>query len=280
MNYITDTFNLIFLGPITNLLIFTYRLLEASHVPGALGFAIVILTTLIRFLIWPFIAAQLKSSQKMAELRPHLQELQKKHGKDKQALAQSQMALYKEHGVNPTAGCLPSLVQLPVVIGLYQTILAMFEGQGGLDKINALLYVPSWKLGATPDLGFLGLNLASRPSDFLSAGYFLLLVPVITALLQFAQSKMMTPSPVKVYPSDSPKEQSEKKTSEDTMAAVQSQMIFMMPLMIGYFSFSFPVGVSIYWNTFTLLGIWQQHKISGWGGLGTLIQSLKIKVKS
>jgi hypothetical protein len=77
----------------------------------------------------------------------------------------------------------------------------------------------------------------------------------------------MAPIPVKEYPSDSSKEKKEKESSEDTMAAVQGQMLFLMPIMIGYFAFSFPVGLAIYWNTFTILGIIQQYYVSGWGGL-------------
>lgn len=274
MNIIGDIFNLIFLGPVINLLVLIYHFLSGLRLPGAVGFSIMLLTVAIRALIWPFIASQMKSTRKMAELRPHLAELQKKHKDDKQAMAQAQMALYKEHGINPAGGCLPSLIQLPMVIALYQTIYAMFGGVAGLSKINAFLYNSAWRLNSAPDLNFFGVNLATKPSAVLATAPVLLLIPIITGLLQFAQSRMMTPAPVKVYPSDSPKEVKEKEKTEDTMAAVQSQMMFMMPLMIGYFSFSFPVGISIYWNTFTVLGIVQQYRISGWGGLSPWIRAL------
>lgn len=275
MNIIGDIFNTIFLSPIINLLVLIYRFLDSFHLPGALGWAIVFLTILIRFLIWPFIASQLRSTSKIAALKPHLEALSKKHKGDKQALASAQMALYKEHGVNPAGGCLPSLIQLPAVIALYQTIQSLFDPSQGLGKINGFLYSPSWKLDQLPDLHFLGANLASKPSDFMQAGVLLLLVPVLTAVLQFAQSKMMAPKPLKPYPEDSKKELKEKATQQDTMSAMQSQMTFMMPLMIGYFSFSFPIGISIYWNTFTVIGIIQQYLISGWGGLEPWIKRLK-----
>lgn len=277
MPIIGDLFNTLFFAPVVNLIVFVIRILEASNVPGALGFAIIFLTIGIRALIWPLMSSQMKSAKKMADLRPHLEDLKKKHATDKQALAAAQMALYKEHGVNPAAGCLPVLIQIPPMIAIYQVIFAFFEGDHGLSKINNVLYNQSWKLNSIPDLHFFGLNLAIKPSDFQTAGLLVLLVPVVTGLLQFAQSKMMSPKPVKAYPSDSPKEKKEKESTEDTMMAVQSQMIYFMPVMIGYIAFTFPLGLALYWNTLTLIGIWQQYRISGWGSLVDLIQKLKIK---
>lgn len=267
MPIVGDVFNTIFFAPVVNLIIFIIRILEASNIPGALGFAIIILTIGIRALIWPLMSTQMKSAKKMADLKPHLEELKKKHSSDKQALAAAQMALYKEHGVNPAAGCLPVLIQIPPMIAIYQVIFAFFEGDHGLSKINNVLYNPEWKLSSIPDLNFFGLNLALKPSDFQTAGFIILLVPVITGLLQFFQSKMMSPKVVKEYPSDSPKEKKEKENAEDTMLAVQSQMVYFMPVMIGYIAFTFPLGLALYWNTLTIIGIWQQYRISGWGSL-------------
>lgn len=270
-----ELFNLVFFGPIVNLLVLILRLLQALGIPGALGFSIILLTLVIRVLIWPFMATQLKSAKKMAELKPHLDELKTKHGKDRQALASAQMALYKEHGVNPAGGCLPALIQIPIVIALYQAILAFFGGSHGLERINSLVYVSAWKLNVPPDLFFLGFSLADKPADFMRVGPLVLLVPIITALLQFIQSKMMVAPVVKPYSSDSFEEKKEKGQAEDAMSAVSSQMLYLMPVMIGYFAFSFPIGLSIYWNTFTVLGIWQQYLISGWGGIKPLVQKLK-----
>lgn len=259
-------FNTVLFGPIVNLLVAILKGLEFIHLPGALGFAIILLTVLIRLLVWPFMQTQLKSARKMAELKPQLDELKIKHKGDKQGLASAQMALYKEHGVNPAGGCIPALIQIPIIIALYQTILAFFN-PSGLDNINKVLYIKDWHFTSTPSLDFFGLNLASKPSDFGKIGLFLLLIPVITAVLQLIQSKMMAPEKaLKEYPTDSPKEKGEKKDTEDSMAMMQSQMMYMMPLMVGYFAFQFPIGLALYWNTFTILGIVQQYKISGWGG--------------
>lgn len=268
MNAIGDIFNLIFLGPIINLLVLIFQGLQLLHLPGALGFSIIILTILIRIMVWPFMTSQIKATKKMADLKPHLDVLKQKHKDDKQALASAQMALYKEHGVNPAGGCLPALIQIPVFIALYQSIINILPGSGGnIAHINSLLYFPQFKLPQALDPNFLGLNLGVKPSEFGSFGVHLLLIPILTALLTFIQSKMALPKPVKHYPSDSPKEEKEKEGMADSMSQVQSQMVYMMPLMIGYFAFSFPVGLAIYWNTYTIAGIIQQHRVSGWGGM-------------
>ncbi len=276
MQVIGDLFNQLFLAPIINLLVLILRLLQAANTPGALGFAIIILTVVIRLVIWPFMTTQLKSAKKMADLKPHLDELKKKHGKDKQAFAKAQMDLYKEHGINPAGGCLPSIIQIPIILALYQVILALFDSSG-LDKINYFLYTPSWHLDIPPNPNFLGISLADKPSDFARIGIFILLIPVITALLQFVQSKMMMFNPPKINKSDTLKEKEKKVETEETMAAVQGQMTYMMPIMIGFFAWSFPVGIAIYWNTFTIMGILQQHRLSGWGGMSDMVRSIKAR---
>ncbi len=268
MGAIGDIFNLIFLGPVINLLVLIFQGLQAIHIPGALGFAVIVLTVLIRFLVWPLMASQIKATKKMADLKPHLDELKAKHKDDKQALAQAQMALYKEHGVNPAGGCLPALLQIPVFIALYQAIINIIPGPGGnLDYVNSLLYSGQLKLPSQIDPNFLGLNLGVKPSDFTKFGPTLLLVPAVTALLTFVQSKMMMPKAISHHKDESQKEIKEKEKIEDTMGAVQSQMVYLMPIMIGYFAFSFPIGLALYWNVYTILGIIQQHRVGGWGGL-------------
>lgn len=278
MGGIGDIFNLLFFGPVINLLVMIFQGLSFLHIPGALGFAILILTILIRLLVWPFMASQIKATKKMADLKPYLDVLKTKHKDDKKALASAQMALYKEHGVNPAGGCLPALIQIPVFIALYQAIMNILPGGGSnLNLINSLLYFPTLKLPNALDPNFFGLNLGVKPSEFGTYGVILLLIPVLTAVLTFIQSKMALPKPIKHYPSDSPKEEKEKEGMEQSMGAVQSQMVYMMPLMIGYFAYQFPIGLAIYWNTYTILGIVQQHRISGWGGMADYVSKLKVK---
>ncbi len=268
MQIIFDLFNTVFFEPTVNILIFLLRVFEASHIPGALGLAIIALTILIRVLLWPLMSAQLKSARQMAELKPRMDELKKKHGNDKQSLALAQSQLYKEAGVNPAAGCLPVLVQFPVLIALYQSITAMFESSHGLERINNALYIPSWHLSSSPDPYFLGLSLADKPADFARIGAVVLLVPLLTAIFQFLQSKMMSPAkPVGIKKNDSKNEKEEKESMDEAMVQVQSQMMYVLPVMIGYFSYTLPIGLALYWNALTLVSIYQQYRISGWGGL-------------
>ncbi|MDO8639176.1 MAG: YidC/Oxa1 family membrane protein insertase [Candidatus Daviesbacteria bacterium] len=276
MQVIGNIFNLFFYVPILNLLVLILLGLNMIHIPGSFGFSIIILTILIRILIWPLMSSQLKSAKKMQELKPHLDSLKIKHKGDKKAFAAAQMDLYKEHGVNPAGGCLPVLVQFPILIALYQTIFAFFSGPQGLENINKVLYFPWLHLKVVPSLDFFGVNLAVKPSEFSQYGFLLLLIPLITALLTFIQSKMMAPpKPLKEYPKDTPSEKKEKESTEDAMGAMQRQMMYMMPVMIGYFAFQFPIGLALYWNTMTILGIYQQYKISGWGGMESWIKIIK-----
>lgn len=274
-----DVFNLVLLQPFLNLIVWIISLMEAARIPGALGWAIIILTVLIKIVTWPLFASQLKATKRMADLKPHLDKLKEKHKDDKMAFSQAQMALYKEHGVNPAAGCLPSLLSILLIIPLYQVILAFVDPVAGLQKINYFLYPFFHKLTSLPDPHLLGLNLTSKPADFLSYGLSpgilpALLIPAVTALLQFLLSKMMAPQPVKTYPSDSTREKKEKKTEEDMATAMQSQMLFMMPLMIGYFAFTFPIGISLYYNVVSLMTMYQQYTVTGWGGLKDWVEKL------
>lgn len=276
MSIIGDIFNQLFLAPVFNILVIILQSLESLGVPGALGVAIIILTILVRLVTWPLMGQQLRSAKMMLDLKPHLDELKKKHDKDRNAYAVAQAKLFKDHGYNPAAGCLPTLIQIPVIIALYQSISSLFNGDAGLAHINYFLYPVVEKLSSAPNPYFLGFNLASKPADFGTVGWVVLLVPVVTGLLQMIQSKMMTPVPVKVYPNDIPKEKKEKAKEEDAMAAVQTQMTYLLPLMIGYFAYNFPIGLAIYWNMFSILGIYQQYQVSGWGGLKPWLQKIKL----
>lgn len=269
---IGDIFNLILVQPLINLIILILRVLESLHIPGAFGFSLILSTILISLITWPFRSSQLRNMKKTTEITNQLKDqidaLKEEHKGNNMAFNQAKAKLLQEHGINPAAGCLPSLIPILLIIPFYQIIFAFFSGAKGLEKINYFLYFPAWHLNSLPDLHFLGLNLATKPAEFAKVGAAVLLVPVITALLTLVQSLMMSPKPVKVYKSDSPKEVKEKKEEEDMGTAMQSQMMFMMPLLIGYAAFNFPIGLAIYWNINTIMGIIQQYGISGWGQVG------------
>ncbi len=251
--------------PIITVLVVIYHALFALHAPSPLGFSIIILTIFIRFVTYPLITSQLKTSKKMQELTPHLSRLKEKHKDDATLLQQETMKLYKEHGVNPVAGCLPSLLQLPIIWALY-TVLQQIVGlapESIVAKINQEVYFPALNLTTPWDQHFFGLPLGQNPSHLLSAMPFIIAVPFLTGVFQFIQSKMMMSKQKEVVV----KEKKEEKPSDDFASAFQTQSLYIFPVMIGFFSYNFPIGLSLYWNTFTIFGILQQYHVAGLGGL-------------
>ena len=266
-----NPFDVFLINQVFNILIAFYKALIFIHFPAALGFAIILLTVVIRMILWPLTTTQLRSSQKMASLKPHLDMVKAEHGHDKVKHQQEVSKLYKEHGVNPLAGCLPLILQIPVFIALYQVLLKVvaFDNADFLLNINQRL-LPQLKLDKIPGPNFFGFNLADKPSQWSEIGILILFIPIITGLLQFIQSKMMTPA---VKPAVPAVKKEHKESLEDSMAQVTSQMGLIMPLMIAFFSYGFPVGLSLYWNTFTVIGIIQQYKINGPGGIAKYLPS-------
>jgi len=267
-----NIFNTLLVIPILNVLIGVYKLLLTVGVPGALGLSLIIMTVLIRLLLNPLMSTQLKSTQKLQKLKPELDLLHAKHKNDKQRLQQEQLKLYQQAGINPAAGCLPLLIQMPILIAIYNLFFRLLNNTDlaqVVAEINKVVYLPILKINSL-DLSFFGFNLASKPSDWQKLGWWFLAVPVITGLLQYWQTKLMTPATQKTDNKEQitslagrqAKNKDEKKKDEDMGTVMQKQMSIMMPLMIGFFAYSFPLGLSLYWNTFTVFGIIQQNKIN------------------
>lgn len=257
--------NQLLIWPIVNVLVAFYKLFEWLHVPGPMGFAIVGMTVVIRLLLYPLMQQQLKSAKKMAGLKPHLDAINAKHKNDKPALQQAQLALYKEHGVNPAAGCLPLLIQMPVLIALYNVFYQVL-GNGNLTKlveeINAILYSPLLRLG-TLDSTFFGVNLGLKPEAWQTQGWWLLSVPLITGLLQWWQTRLMQPAMSNTTNTTNDKSKDKKEEKKEDMAGdIQKQMAMITPIMFGFFAFQFPLGLSLYWNVFGLFGIMQQLRVN------------------
>lgn len=257
-------FDTILVHPIINVLLVIYHGLMYLGVPFALGFSIILLTVLIRIVLYPFTAQQLKASKKMQDMAPHLTKLKDKHKGDAKRLQTETMALYKLHGVNPAAGCVPVLIQLPVIWAIYSvfTQVIHYKPEETLNKVNAIAYSDSLNLTKVWDTNFFGLPLGQNPSQLLnSVGVLILLIPVLTAVLQFIQTKMMI-----ITPKEEPQKSKEKK-EPDFASSFQKQSLYIFPIMIGFFSYQFPIGLSLYWNTFSLFGIIQQYQLQGLGGL-------------
>jgi len=226
---------------------------------GAFGLAVIVTTLVIRTLLFPLFTWQLRTSRRIqAEQRkiaPQMTELRKKYKKDPQKLNAEMMKLYKEHNINPLSqlsGCLPILVQWPIIAELYRAISSV---QGTLHS----------------DLGFLwinnvtktGLQACCQPTATSKVDYLqalahpsVLILPVLAALATLVQSKMMAP-PMRPDMSD----------QERQMAKMSRQMMFFMPVMVFVFGMAFPAGIALYWVTQSVFMIIQQFIVVGWGGL-------------
>jgi YidC/Oxa1 family membrane protein insertase len=157
-----DIWNAAIVSPLTNALVALYEML------GSYGLAIIVLTLAIKIITFPLTLKQIQSTKGMRDLQPHLEEIKKKHGKDREKLSQETMRLYKEHGVNPAMGCLPLLIQMPIWFGLYAALISL-AGDADSKFQDGFLWLPSL---AQPD------------------PYFLLVV--LTVLSQYVVQKMMT----------------------------------------------------------------------------------------
>lgn len=246
-----------------NLLIGIYKFLEIAHIPGAFGWAIVVLTVLIRGALNPLTKKQMESAKKLQAIKPHMDELHKKHKDDRKKLQEEQMKLYQEHGINPAAGCLPLLISFPILIGLYRVfvdVLSTGSIEEAVRQINEIMYFDFLHIQEL-NLWFFGLNLAEKPSQWQTAGWWLLAIPVITGVLQYYQMKstqaMQTPAIVPAKKQE--KKKDDKESAADMAASMQKQMAIIFPFMIGFFSYSFPIGLALYWNTFSLMTIWSQR---------------------
>jgi YidC/Oxa1 family membrane protein insertase len=225
---------------------------------GAFGLSVMVLTIAIRAVLFPVFGWQLRTSRRIqAEQRlvaPQLQELRKKYKKEPQRLSQEMNALYKEHGISPFSsltGCIPALVQMPVLIGLYQSI-RHFTNPGVLastDKGFLWIHDVTQSVQQACCSGHNGLaGLLTSPQ--------LLILPLLAGAFTFAQSRMMMPPP-----------RPDMSDQERSMAGVTKQMSFIFPVMIFIFSFLFPQGLAIYWATGTMFMVAQQYHLLGWNGL-------------
>ncbi len=231
--------NPIILNPMLNGLIAL-----TSVLGGSFGLAIIALTFIVRLILLPLTLKQLNSTKSLQGMQPKIQELQKKHGKNQQKLQQEMMKLYKEAGVNPL-GCLwPMLVQFPVWIALYQSIMrALATTPESLLDLFRHLY--SWEVvtRALPlDSHFLWLNLGVPDGTMILA--------IIVGGSMWVQQKMVT------APSADPRQKS-----------MNSMMQLMMPFMFAFFTLMFPSGLALFWAVSNVIGIVIQYWITGWGYL-------------
>ena len=223
-------FKAVLYTPLFNLLVFFSWL-----VPGhSVGWAIILLTILVRIILWLPNSKALKSQLYMRSHQDELKKLNELYA-NPQERAKAQMTYYKEHGINPMAGCLPILIQLPILYILYLVFMA------GLHDIRPdLLYSFTPHLD-TVNARFFGIDLATKDRFFL---------PVITALLQYAQTRYNQ----KLMPLPTDK--------NDPAAMMTKQMMYLFPAITYFIGSTLPAGLSLYWATTTLFQIGQQAYVT------------------
>lgn len=211
------------------------------------GLAIIVFTVLVRLLTYPLTASQIKSTKAMQEMQKSKkwQDIQKKYKGDREKLAQEQMNLYKEMGVSPFGSCLPTLIQFPIIIGLYQAIIrALAVTPIQLLNLTKHIY-PFYAAAALIPLNnyFLWLDLSVPEKDYgiAIAGFTIPILAILVVATTFLQSRLMTPP----------------STTGDQGANMSRAMNLYMPLFMGYLAYSFPSGLAIYFVTSNLVGILQ-----------------------
>lgn len=263
----------IFYLPIFNVLMFLYWIVRDF------GLSIVLLTVMVRLALVPMTFKQLRSQRKMMEIQPQLNALKAEYGDDKQGFARAQMQLMKENNVSMLGGCLPLLVQMPFLYGLFYALSAGVRANpgetvaqhvarmnndlypfmhfasvtlpGGAHPLNTMLTWFSWLPGITP------LNLAiPDPTHIL---------PILAALFTFIQVRMIqgvrkTPQ---LAPGSDPKKVAQSNAQQQTM----SLMTYVTPIITLVIGLQYAAGLSLYWVVGTLFAVGQQYVIYGWGGL-------------
>ena len=230
MSFFATIFNEVFFRPLLNALVFLTGVLPSHD----LGFAVIILTILVRFVLFPFTHHSIKAQTKMRSLEPEIARIRDEHKNNQEEQARRTMALYKEHGVNPFSGCVMLIIQLPLLIALYQVFLV------GVGDMNKYLY-PFVSLPSSLDTIFLGVINLTEASIFLAA---------LSGLTQFIQMKLAVPTLVA-----KPALPASAQQKPDISRMMTAQMTYVMPGIIFVIGIQFPAAVSLYWTTMNLFAI-------------------------
>lgn len=229
-------FTLIVFQPLFNLLVWIYNSVPTHD----LGIAIILLTGIVKATLAPFSWKQIQTQYAIQKVQPHLEELKARHKDDKQAMMQAQMKLFSEHKINPLSSCLPLLIQLPFLFGLFYVF------TGGIEKQETLkLLYPFVQNPGSLNTSFLGILSLSAKNDIILA--------IFAGVSQFIQTKMMMPQ-------TSPKKEGTAK--DDFASVMNTQMLYAMPAITGFMSYSFPNALGLYWVSQTVLAIAQQYLFS------------------
>ncbi len=230
-----EFFQTIFYQPLWNALVWLYDVIPGHDI----GLAIIALTIAIKLVLFPFSLQALRSQKAMQTLQPKIKELQGQYKDEKEKLAKAMMELYKQEKVNPLSSCLPLIIQLPILIALYQVLRA------GLGHPSPELLYSFVRNPGQLDPQFLGLMDLAKPSY---------VIAVLAGIIQFWQTKMIQ---VKAPPKAIA--QTEGGKDESMMAMVNKQMLYVMPVMTVVVGAGLPGGLTLYWFVTNVLTVIQQY---------------------
>lgn len=206
-----------------------------TSLTGNMGVAIILLTLIIQLILIPLRLPSLKSAQKMQAIRPELDKLKEKHRNDQMALAQAQMELYKQHGINPFGGIITTLLSIPIILALYRVLLTTLQNEVSVST------------------HFLWLDVTQKDP------YFVL--PLTVGVSQYLMSKAMFSSGNTTY--QKPTKKKHQENLEENLQQMMGQMNFFFPLLSALIVASLPSGVGIYWLISLLFNTLQQKIITG-----------------
>lgn len=251
MGEIGYLFNVIFAFPIYNVLMLF------DQIFGDFGLSIVILTLVIRLALFPLTLKQLRSTKATQAIQPLMADLKKQYPNDPRAQQAAMMALYKEYNINPVAGCLPLLIQMPFLYGLYGAMDVILRPNHplGLPDVNGPLYPFIHHFAVLPDF-YLRWFAFINPNWVLSLAQpdATHILPILAGLATFIQLRMS---------------QARTKTAgqKDMMTQQMQMMSFIMPFITIFIAWGFPAGLALYWTTSSVFSMVQQYFVTGWGSL-------------
>jgi len=224
---LSSLFNSFFYEPILKALTIIQNIIPGHD----FGWAVIILTVLIRVLLWPLATKSIKSQRALQELQPEMNAIKEKYKDQREKQAQATMELYKNKNINPVSGCLPVLIQFPILIALYYALkhgLALHDG-----SINFMF------------LGILDLTKKS------------LVLAVLVGILQYYQTKMIMATKARAI------QPAKVDSQEDFSQIMNKQMLYVMPFVLAFTAFSLPAGIALYLVITTAFSIVQQYYTMG-----------------
>jgi len=223
---------------------------------GDFGLSIIVLTLAVKLILFPLTIQQLKSMKATQALQPQMAEIRKKYGKDQRAQAEAMQVLYKEYGMNPLAGnCLPLLIQMPVLFGLFYALSSVLRTAHTVGDINKLLYPFIPPFSQFPNI-YLNWFTFISPTWHFSLGLPdpTHILPILAAIATFIQLRMSQPKTPANVPTDA-------------MSQQMKIMQLLSPAMVLFFGWNYAAGLALYWTVSSVFAMFQQYFVSGWGSL-------------